>query len=623
MTRARPPVRRRRPTRQTASRARRPWWWGDGEAPHEIWPGVTITIPTTWSSARRRWESPDGRYYFDAAAADRAQAFFPTFFTHHIGEFAGQPFDLMPYQAKLLTRPLFGWKRTSDGLRRFRKIFAFLAKANGKSPWGAGTGIYLTRCDAEPAAEVYAVAGDKKQARIVFDNARILVETSPDLLEGCEPLRDSLYWPDSRSTYQVLSSDASTKHGFRPHGVIFDEMHNQKNRNLYEALKRSMVKRRQPAMIILTHAGDDDEGICFEEYDYSKKVLAGVLEDDTCLPVIFEATPDDDMSDPRVWARVNPALGITVKTEAIAQGCREAEAEPRKRNDFLRFHLNRWVNQAVAWLPVDWWDRCDAPVPPDAVLMELPGAVGTDMAQKIDLAATVAVFRLPLATPEASSEIEVVVKDEDVDGNIVERQVSLNYEIAIVPMCWLPSETLQERVKNDRVPYDQWRDAGLLHETDGAIIDNDAIIRWIQRDLVGRFPLLKQAQMGYDPAFATELAVRLTSLGYTCVEVLQNYKHLNEACQVFEALVKARRVRHSGNRLLRWCVENVAVRRDDAGRIRPVKPRQAAKRIDPVVATLIALTRLLATPDRKRSIYETRGADVIRAERDQGGGDRG
>jgi phage terminase large subunit-like protein len=161
---------------------------------------------------------------------------------------------------------------------------------------------------------VYAVAGDTKQAKIVHDNARIMVEESPDLLEMCEVLRDSIYHAGSRSSYRVLSSDASTKHGFRPHGIIFDEIHNQKDRNLFEALTKSMKKRRQPLLITITHAGEEDEGIAYEEYEYAKRVLSGTVKDDTALPVIFEATSsDDDWTDEKVWRRVNPGHGITVQ----------------------------------------------------------------------------------------------------------------------------------------------------------------------------------------------------------------------------------------------------------------------------------------------------------------------
>jgi phage terminase large subunit-like protein len=271
---------------------------------------VSLTFDATWSSARSRWETHAGRYYFDPEKATRACRFFPLFLRHHMGDFSGQPFDLRDDQALLIVRPIFGWRRTSDGLRRFRKAFVFAPKGWGKSPLGAGLGLYLARYDGEPAAEVYAVAGDRDQARIVHEHAKIMVEQSPDLLDGCDIVKNAITWPALYASYTVLSSDASTKHGFRPHGVIFDELHAQRSRDLFEALRKSMVKRAQPLLVIITHAGVDDEGICYEEYDLAKRVLTGNADVDTTLPVIFEMAPTDDWTDPVVWRRVNPGHGL-------------------------------------------------------------------------------------------------------------------------------------------------------------------------------------------------------------------------------------------------------------------------------------------------------------------------
>jgi phage terminase large subunit-like protein len=570
---------------------RRPWY-GDGKAPHLEWPGVTIEIPAVWHRSRRRWEAPDGRFYFDEVEADRACAFFPAFLRHHIGAFNGQPFELLPYQAKLLTRPLFGWKRASDGLRRFRKVFAFVPKGSGKSPWAAGTGLYLLFCDGEAAAEVYAIASDKLQARTVHDNAKIMVEQSPPLASRAEVLRDSIFVPASRSSYQVLSAEAPGAHGKRPHAVILDEFHTQKNRDLFEAFRKSLAKRRQPVLILITHAGDDDESICFEEYELAKQVLSGTHPDETSLPVIFEATPEDDWTSPEVWRRVNPGHGITIQHDGIATEALDAQSEPRKLNDFLRFHCNRWTNSATAWIPVAWWDACHGVMPPDAVLATMPVALGIDLSQKIDLTAAVAAFRLPLEDGAAEAgPVEVVAVDES--GNVLKRALSLNYRVALVPAFWLPEETLVERVKHDRVPYDIFRAAGELRTTEGAVIDSDAVVRYVTTELTGRFPLLKSSELAYDPAFATELSIRLTAAGFRPVELLQNFKQMSEAAQVFEALIKAKRVIHGGHRLMRWNLENTAIKRDDAGRIRPVKPRKAAKRIDGVVAAIMAINRLM------------------------------
>jgi phage terminase large subunit-like protein len=507
-----------------------------------------------------------------------------------MGEFQGKPFRLMPYQELLLSRAIFGWRRAGDGTRRFRKVFVFLPKGAGKTPWGAGTAIYLTVCDNEPAAEVYICAGDKEQARVLHNDAKNMIEDSQELDNMFEVLKDTIFDQATSSSLRVLSSDASTKHGFRPHGVVFDEFHAQKNRNLFEALSKSLVKRRQPLMILISHAGDDDEGICFEEYELAKSVLSGTSPIEEFLPVIFEASPEDDFKSPDTWRKANPAHGVLVKHDAIAAACVEAIAEPRKRNDFLRFHLNRWVNQAIAWLPVDWWDRCKGTID-ETFLRTLPVAGGLDLAQKFDLAAFVLTFLELLPGP--AEEIQVTTTEGD---EPVIRKVSLNFRIHVVPTFWLPEATLRERVQADRVPYDQWREAGLLKVTEGDVIDYEAILKEITGPLTARFPRLRGAEIGFDPAFATDLAIRLAGKGYQTVEILQNYKHMSEPAHILEALIKGGRVNHDGHRILRWNIENVAVKRDDAGRIRPVKPKRTAKRIDGVVAAIMGTSRLVLQP---------------------------
>ena len=563
-------------------------WWGSGPPPTDRWPGVTIPI-----------DDAGGRYRFDEHLANRVCDFFPKYCSHSKGRFAGQRFELLDYQRQLILRPLFGWVRQSDGLRRFQKAYIEIPKKNGKTQLIAGLALYMLLADNEPGAEVYVAAADREQARILFAAAKAMVEAHRSLSRRCVIYRNQIVRADDPTAFfQVLSSEAASKHGPNIHCLIIDELHAQPDRELFETLTRGIIARRQPLIIEITTAGDDDESICAEEYDYAKRVLSGTVDDDAHLPVIFEAGPSDDWTQPETWARVNPGLGATIESQKIAGFAREAMNEPRKRNDFLRFHLNRWTNQATAWIPIEWWDACDQAVPPIDELMKWPGAIGLDMSQKIDLSSAVAVFRLPLES-KTDESIEVVSVTED--GGVEKRRLSMSYRIAVLPTFWLPEDTLHERVQQDRVPYDDWARQDLLKTTDGAVIDSDAIVSHIL-ELTTTFKLLKQGEIGYDPAFATEIAIRLAGKGLKTVEVLQNYKHLSEACQVFEALVKAKRVLHGGHRLLRWNVENVAVKTDDAGRIRPVKPRKSAKRIDGVVATIMALSRLIVMPEpRKRS----------------------
>ena len=510
-------------------------WWGTRKAPHLRWPGVTIEIPATWSRARKRWESPDGRYYFDAEAADKACDFFPTFLTHHIGEFAGEAFELLDYQ-RFATRATFGWKSAATSCRRFRFVFLFAPKGNGKSPWGSGLGLLLLLCDDEPAAEVFSVATDKDQAKVVHESAKIMVEQSADLSELAQVLRDSIYCPTSRGFYKAIAADAAGAHGGRPHGVIIDEFHTQKNRDLFEALRKSMLKRRQPLMVMLSHAGDDDESICAEEYEVAKRVLKDPTIDESYLPVVFEAGAKEDWTSERVWKKTNPGFGITVNPTIFAAECKAAQDTPRKRNDFLKFNLNRWVNQATAWIPSEWWDECEAPFP--AGYDGLECAAGLDMAQKIDLVAFHVVLRQPL---ETEIKIEVTTADEET-FEPAKREVSLNFRVYGLPFFWLPEETVRDREREGFSSYRDWAAAGLLTITEGASIDYDRVYRDITTKIAPRFALLKQGEIGYDPAFATDIANRLRDkAGFKTVEVLQNYQHLNEPCQVFEALVKSRR----------------------------------------------------------------------------------
>lgn len=588
-------------------------WWGAGAPPTERWPGVTIPI-----------DDCGGKYRFDFALADRVCAFFPKYCSHSKGiEFAGKPFEPLDYQTQLILRPLFGWVR-ADGTRRFRKAFIEIPKKNGKTQLIAGLALYMLLADNEPGAEVYVAAADRDQARILFAAAKAMVEASPALTRRLQVYQNHIERKDDGSAFfKVLSADAATKHGPNIHCLIIDELHAQPDRDLFETLTRGVIARRQPLILLITTAGDDDESICAEEYEYAKRVLSGTIQDEQHLPVIFEADPKADWADPAVIARVNPAIGTTIELETLLASALAATNEPRKRNAHLRYHLNIWTNQATAWIPIEWWDACAALMPSDDELRQYPCANATDMAQKIDLAANVTAFRLPLEDDDRPRDtdqtIELVTKATTIDPHtgrevetedVIKRRVSLDYRVALLPAFWMPEQTIVERAKQDGVRYDLWAEQtlngqALLFPVDGAILGAEPIVRYIggadgKNGLVKRFPKLKGAEFAYDPAFATDIALALRDgFGLTTVEVRQSYQQLSEACQVFEALVKAKRIIHGGHRLLRWNLENVAVKTDDAGRIRPVKPKRATKRIDGIVAAIMAVSRIMLMPPDK------------------------
>lgn len=555
-------------------------WWGVGAPPTERWPGVTVPI-----------DDCGGRYRFDPAKADRVCAFFPRYCSHSKGAFAGQAFQPLDYQTQLILRPIFGWV-DEDGLRRFRKAYIEIPKKNGKTQLIAGLALYMLLGDNEPGAEVYVAAADREQARILFDAAKSMVEANPALSKRLVVYRNRIVRRDDGAAFfQVLSAEAATKHGPNIHCLIIDELHAQPDRELFETLTRGVIARSQPLILLITTAGDDDESICYEEYDYAKRVLSGTIQDEHHLPVIFEAGPKEDWADPAVLTRVNPGVGTTIKLEKLLASALEAKNEPRKRNDHLRYHTNRWTNQATAWIPVEWIDACEEPLD-DAELVLLDCAAGLDLAQKWDLASCVVTFRKYLATPES---MEVVAEDEA--GKVVKKSVAINYKLYARPYFWIPENTLRQHQKDDGVPYERWLELGLLTATEGDIIDYNRIYQDITTKILARYPRLKQGTIAYDPAFATDIATKLRDIaGLQILEVLQNYKMLSEPSQIIEALIKGRRFAHDGNRVYRWNWENVAVKTDDAGRIRPVKPKRASKRIDGVLATIMGDKALSMQP---------------------------
>ncbi len=563
-----------------------PWWGDDGPAPHLEWPGVTIEIPAVWKQAALRWESPDGRYFFDRAAADKAVDFFPTFLKHYIGAFAGKPFELLPYQAKLLTRPLFGWKRAIDGLRRFGTVFFWGPKGSGKSPWESGTGTYLTFFDDESAAEVYALAKDKDQAKVVHGDAQIMIELAPELAERCEVLRDSIYVPATRSTFKVLSADATGHHGWRPHAVLIDELQEQRSRDQLEVAKQSMTKRRQPVLLMAGHAGTDQESIAFEQYSYAKAVIDGTLHDEQLLPVIFEAGENDDWQSEETWRRVNPGYGITVQPRVIAQQALEAANEPRKLNDFKRYQLNIWTNAATAWIPLDWWSACEAKSLNPLTFSTFDAAGGLDMGQTTDYASFVVDVRVPLQPDESPAVAEVT----DETGATTEQP--LDFVIVTFAYYWIPEDRMREREKEDALPLSLYKSQGLLFTSPGATISADQVYRDISTKILPQFPKLRT--IGFDPAFASDVSQRLAARN-EMLETPQNFNTFTVPCYRLEGLLKARRLQHNGHPILRWNISNVQVKRDEAGRLRPVKPSvvgQHRKRIDGVVALLMGLSVL-------------------------------
>lgn len=508
--------------------------------------------------------------WFDIEAANRITTFFERYLRHSKGQWAGKPFELLPWQKRDLLMPLFGWKRR-NGFRRFRTAYIEVPKKNGKSQLCSGISLYLLMADGEPGAEVYNAASDRDQAGIVFNEAQSMASASPHLSSRLRIVasRKTIIYPRTNSVYRALSADVPTKEGLNIHGLVFDELHAQKTRDMYDTLRYGGAARRQPLLVSITTAGFDRYSICREQHEYAEKVLKGIVEDTSFFPLIYAAGEEDDWSSPDVWRRANPSFGVTIDEETFAEEFREAMEKPALQNSFKRYRLNIWTSSERRWIDLAKWDASAGFADP----ADLAGRLcfgGLDLASSLDVAACVFVF-------------------------------PVEEEWKVLPHFWIPEENMRERVKRDRVPYDVWVREGLMTATPGNVIDYG----WIRAD-IERFADRHQVQeIAYDRWNATEIVQNLADKGLTMVPVGQGFASMSAPMKRVEALVYSKQLHHGGNKVLRWMTDNVQATEDAAGNIKPDKGKSREK-IDGIVALIMAMNRamLLSNPE---SAYEERG----------------
>ena len=501
----------------------------------------------------------------DQAKADRALRFISRL-KHTKGEWDGKPFVLEEFQKKLIEK-VFGTVN-EDGYRAIRTLYIEIGRKNGKSEVGAAIALLLLFADSEPGAEIYSAAADKDQAAIIFNVAAEMVRKAPALMKRCRIIDSTkrIIVPSTHSIYRVLSADHMTKHGFDAHGVIFDELHTQPNRELWDVLTTSQGTRRQPIVVALTTAGYDRQSICWEQHEYAEKVRNGVIKDQTFHSVVYTVPKDDDWKDERNWYKANPGLNIFRSLEEMREKANKAVHVPALQNTFRRLYLNQWTAQATRWLDLDVWDRTAGEV------------------YEEDLEGETAYGGLDLALVEDVASFVLVFPDQDRCFDVL-------------PFFWVPEETVIKRSERDGVPYDLWVEQGYIEATPGAVIDYRYIGRKIQ-ELGDRYHI---DEIRYDRWGATQLMQELEDEGFTVVRFGQGYQSMSPPTKELLNLALARRIRHGGNPVLRWMADNVVVTQDPAGQLKPDKSKSKEK-IDGIVATIMGLDGAVRNGP---SIYET------------------
>lgn len=512
--------------------------------------------------------------YYDKKYADFAVAFIESL-CHTKGTWAGKKFELIDWQEQII-RDLFGTLKP-NGYRQFNTAFIEIPKKQGKSELAAAVALLLTCGDGEQRAEVYGCAADRQQASIVFEVAADMVRMCPALSKRVKILASQkriIYIP-TNSFYQVLSAEAYSKHGFNIHGVVFDELHTQPNRKLFDVMtKGSGDARMQPLYFLITTAGTDTHSICYETHQKAKDILEGRKIDPTFYPVIYGADENDDWTDPKVWEKANPSLGITVGIDKVQTACESAKQNPSEENSFRQLRLNQWVKQAVRWMPMDKWDKCAFAVNED----DLRGRVcygGLDLSSTTDITAFVLVF------PPLDEEDKYI----------------------ILPYFWIPEDTLDLRVKRDHVPYDVWERQEYLQTTEGNVVHYGYIEKFIEQ-LGKRFNI---REIAFDRWGAVQMVQNLEGMGFTVVPFGQGFKDMSPPTKELMKLTLEQRIAHGGHPVLRWNMDNIFVRTDPAGNIKADKEKSTEK-IDGAIATIMALDRAIRCGnDTSESVYNDRG----------------
>lgn len=523
-----------------------------------------------------KFKAEDSTY--DKDAADFAVMFIESL-CHTKGTWAGKKFELIDWQEQII-RDLFGTLK-ANGYRQFNTAYVEIPKKQGKSELAAAVALLLCCGDGEERAEVYGCAADRQQATIVFDVAADMVRMCPALNKRVKILASQkriIYTP-TNSFYQVLSAEAYSKHGFNIHGVVFDELHTQPNRKLFDVMtKGSGDARMQPLYFLITTAGTDTNSICYETHQKAKDILDGRKIDPTFYPVIYGADDSDDWTDPKVWRKANPSLDITVGIDKVEAACNSAKQNPGEENSFRQLRLNQWVKQAVRWMPMEKWDACAFPVDED----ELEGRVcygGLDLSSTTDITAFLLVF-----------------PPQDEDDKYI-----------ILPYFWVPEDTLDLRVRRDHVPYDVWERKGYLQTTEGNVVHYGYIEKFIER-LGERFNI---REIAFDRWGAVQMVQNLEGMGFTVVPFGQGFKDMSPPTKELMKLVLEQKIAHGGHPVLRWNMDNIFIRTDPAGNIKADKEKSTEK-IDGAVATIMALDRAIRCGnDAGESVYDTRGLLVF------------
>ena len=487
----------------------------------------------------------------------------------------GTNITLEPWQVFIVVNVL-GWLHKETGLRRFKTSYTEVPRKNAKSTLTSTIALCMLAADGEPGAEVYSAATRREQAQIIFNDAKHMAKRTPGFRKkfGVEVNAHAIVVPDSASRFMALSAEGSTLDGLNVHFGAIDELHAHKTRAVFEVIETALGARSQPILWIITTAGSDQSGICYEQHQYVTKILEGTIKDDTYFGIIYTLDKDDDWLDPKVWAKANPNYGVSVNPDFLKAQASKAEKLPSAQNNFLTKYLDVWTNAGEAWMNMLEWNRCASP---DLKIEDFYGEtcfVGVDLASKIDVAVMMILI--------------------EKDGHYY---AFGNY--------YLPAARIETSPNSQ---YSGWVKSGLLTATPGVRTDFD----YIETDLIALKNKFVVKEVAFDPFQATQFSTRMERLeGFELVEVGATVKNFSEPMKEMEALVLDGRFHFNGDPVLTWMVSNVEFHMDVKDNVYPRKSTtNSENKIDGVIGLLMALNREIRHRE-ERSRYEDEGMIML------------
>lgn len=592
-----------------------------------------------------RQRTADFPYYFDVGAAEHVINFFPAFLTLE----TGAPFHLPPW-LEFCYGSIYGWK-CWDGTnakgkvvveldaeflkranyRKYQHGFFESSKGSGKTPSAGGLGLYGAAYDDEPHAEIYSTGFDKGQASIILNDAIRMGENSPDddFRAEFEIDKYNIAHPSSGSFFRAMSSQHQSKSGPRPHYVLSDEIHEHRDGTVVTKAESGFKNRAQPLGLKYTNSGSNKTSYCWQLHQKSINVLEGVIVDeqwfayvchldpcDQCYSDGFrqpkDGCPDcDDWTDPAVWPKISPALGIVVQPKYLQDAVDAALSLPSEYNLKRRLNFCIWTETHNSWITSEKWATCKVDKVSEDNASLHACAAGLDPSSIHDLTSLVVAIRHE-DPPGTKSVEEVTIEGLDEHGQRIQEVYRMNFHVELVPFFWLPKDTLNERVQKERVPYDVWARTPSIEKpyiitTPGPSIDHDAIYDFIignkekPTEKPGAWKQFRIQTLGMDENSGRYLFKKLQTegrLGDKIVAVGQGWK-LSEALKFIEVLIAHRRLWHDGNPVLGLCFANAEPERNTrTGGLAIVKPSDE-KCIDGAVATAMAIKELMALPGKR------------------------